>query len=65
MLQTTEENGEEDRGMLSVGKLYDQAKCIKTGCRHFKPVSGWIKLFSRNGQGPLIYSVGTMPMPDF
>src|SRR4029434_9016422 len=48
---------------LSVGKLYDQGKCIKTGCRHFKPVSGWIKLFSRNGQGPLIYSVGTMPMP--
>src|SRR4029434_2454926 len=51
--------------LLSVGKLYDQGKCIKTGCRHFKPVSGWIKLFSRNGQGPLIYSVGTMPMPDF
>src|SRR4029434_437467 len=51
--------------MLSVGKLYDQGKCMKTGCRHFKPVSGWIKLFSRNGQGPLVYSVGTMPMPDF
>ena len=54
-----------DEYLLSVGKLYDQGKCIETGCRHFKPVSGWIKLFSRNGQGPLIYSVGTMPMPDF
>src|SRR4029434_1557213 len=32
---------------LSVGKLYDQGKCIKTGCRHFKPVSGWIKLLDR------------------
>ena len=42
--------------MLSVGKTYDQGKCIKTGCRHFKPVSGWIKLFSRNGQGPLLLS---------
>ena len=42
--------------MLSVGELYDQGKCIKTGCRHFKPVSGWIKLFSRNGQGPLLLS---------
>src|SRR4029434_10925755 len=41
--------------MLSVGKLYDQGKCIKTGCRHFKPVYGWIKLFSRNGQGPLLF----------
>src|SRR4029434_4175299 len=44
------------RKQLSVGKTYGQRMCIKTGCRHFNPVSGWIKLFNRNGQGPLLFS---------